>query len=86
MGDRSRFDIYTREEIAELAEAANLTPPERQGFEARAKGASVVCAAMDLCMSERTVERCSARTRKKIARVMHRRREIAQPCEEIAGK
>ena len=84
MGDRSRFDIYTRAEIAELADAANLTPPERQVFESRAKGESVVSTALNLCMSERTVERYSARTRAKIARVQHRRRAGSHACEEVA--
>lgn len=84
MGNRSRFDIYTRDEIAELADAANLTPPERQVFEARARGASVVSAALDLAMSERTVERYSARTRAKIARVQHHRRGTSHACDERA--
>lgn len=84
MGDRSRFDIYTREEIAELADAANLTPPERQVFEARARGSSVVSASLDLCMSERTVERYSAKARAKLARVQHRRRGNSHACEEVA--
>lgn len=82
MGDRSKFDGYTQPEIDELIRLCNFTPREREVFEARAKGKSVVEARFSLSLSERTIERDSAKIRTKIARVQHRRRGCSHACEE----
>lgn len=82
MGDRSRFDGYTQPEIDELITLCNFTPREREVFEARAKGQSVVETQFSLCLSERTIERDSAKIRTKIARVQHHRRGNLRACEE----
>lgn len=84
MGDRSRFDQYTQPEIDEFITLCNFTPREREVFEARAKGQSVIEARFSLSLSERTVERDSAKIRAKIARVQHHRRGNSHTCEEIA--
>ena len=84
MSDRSRFDQYTQPEIDEFITLCNFTPREREVFEARAKGQSVIEARFSLSLSERTVERDSAKVRAKIARVQHHRRGSARACEEIA--
>lgn len=84
MGDRSRFDVYTEPELDEFRRLCNFTPRERDVFEARAKGQSVIEARFSLSLSERTVERDSAKIRTKIARVQHHRREAARTCEKIA--
>ena len=83
MGDRSKFDGYTQPEIDELIRLCNFTPREREVFEARAKGKSVVEARFSLSLSERTIERDSAKIRTKIARVQHRRRGNSHACEEV---
>ena len=82
MGDRSKFDQYTEPELDELRRLCNFTPREREVFDARAKGQSVIEACFSLNMSERTIERDSARVRAKIARVQHRRRGYSHACEE----
>ena len=82
MGDRSKFDGYTQPEIDELIQLCNFTPREREVFETRAKGKSVVEARFSLSLSERTIERDSAKIRTKIARVQHRRRGYSHACEE----
>lgn len=82
MGDRSKFDGYTQPEIDELIRLCNFTQREREVFEARAKGKSVVEARFSLSLSERTIERDSAKIRTKIARVRHRRRGHSHACEE----
>lgn len=82
MGDRSRFDQYTQPEIDEFITLCNFTPREREVFEARAKGQSVIEARFSLSLSERTVERDSAKIRTKIARVQHHRRGNSHACEE----
>ena len=74
MGDRSRLDQYTEPELEEFRQLCNFTPREREVFEARAKGQSVIEARFSLCLSERTIERDSAKIRTKIARVQHHRR------------
>lgn len=84
MSDRSRFDQYTQPELEELRRLCNFTPREREVFDARAKGQSVIEARFSLSLSERTVERESAKIRKKIARVQHHRRGVTRACEEIA--
>lgn len=84
MGDRSRFDVYTEPELDEFRRLCNFTPRERDVFEARAEGQSVIEACFSLNMSERTIERHSAKARAKIARVQHHRREVARTCEKIA--
>lgn len=84
MSDRSKFDQYTQPEIDEFITLCNFTPREREVFEARAKGKSVVEARFALSLSERTVERESAKIRTKIARVQHHRRGVARTCEEVA--
>ena len=84
MGDRSKFDQYTQPEIDEFITLCNFTPREREVFEARAKGQSVVEARFSLSLSERTIERESHKIRTKIARVQHHRRGFARTCEEIA--
>jgi DNA-binding NarL/FixJ family response regulator len=81
MGDRSRFDQYTEPELDELRRLCNFTPREREVFEARAKGQSVIEAQFSLCLSERTIERDSAKIRTKIARVQHHRRGNSLACE-----
>ena len=82
MGDRSRFDQYTEPELDELRRLCNFTPREREVFEARAKGQSVIEAQFSLCLSERTIERDSAKIRTKIARVQHHRRGNSLAREE----
>lgn len=82
MSDRSRFDQYTEPELDELRRLCNFTPREREVFEARAKGQSVIEAQFSLCLSERTIERDSAKIRTKIARVQHHRRGSSHVCEE----
>ena len=84
MSDRSRFDQYTQPEIDEFITLCNFTPREREVFEARAKGQSVIEARFSLSLSERTVERESAKVRAKIARVQHHRRGVVRACEEVA--
>lgn len=84
MGDRSKFDQYTEPELDELRQLCNFTPREREVFDARAKGQSVIEACFSLNMSERTIERDSAKIRTKIARVQHHRRGYSHACEEIA--
>lgn len=74
MGDRSKFDQYTEPELEEFRRLCNFTPTERKIFEARAEGQSVIEACFSLNMSERTIERHSAKARVKMARVQHRRR------------
>ena len=83
MSDRSRFDQYTQPEIDEFFTLCNFTPREREVFEARAKGQSVIEARFSLSLSERTVERESAKIRTKIARVQHHRRRNSHACEEV---
>ena len=82
MGDRSRFDQYTEPELEELRKLCNFTPREREVFDARAKGQSVIETRFSLSLSERTIERDSAKIRTKIARVQHRRRENLRACED----
>ena len=82
MGDRSKFDQYTEPELDELRRLCNFTPREREVFDARAKGQSVIEACFSLNMSERTIERHSAKIRTKIARVQHHRRGYSHACEE----
>ena len=82
MGDRSKFDQYTQPEIDEFIALCNFTPREREVFEERAKGKSVIEARFALSLSERTIERDSAKVRTKIARVQHRRRSNLHACEE----
>lgn len=84
MGDRSKFDQYTEPELEELRRLCNFTPREREVFEARAKGQSVIEARFSLSLSERTIERDSAKIRAKIARVQHHRRGNSRACEQIA--
>ena len=83
MGDRSKFDQYTEPELDELRRLCNFTPREREVFDARAKGQSVIEACFSLNMSERTIERDSAKIRTKIARVQHHRRGYSHACEEV---
>lgn len=82
MSDRSRFDQYTQPEIDEFITLCNFTPREREVFEARAKGQSVIEARFSLSLSERTVERESAKIRTKIARVQHHRRGNSRACKD----
>ncbi|MBP3647015.1 MAG: hypothetical protein J6K55_11410 [Clostridia bacterium] len=82
MGDRSKFDGYTQPEIDELISLCNFTPRELEVFQARAKGQSVIEARFSLSISERTIERDSAKIRTKIARVQHNRRGNSHACEE----
>lgn len=84
MGDRSRFDQYTQPELDEFRRLCNFTPREREVFEERAKGKGVVETQFSLHLSERTIERDSARIRAKIARVQHHGRGVARTCEEVA--
>lgn len=84
MGDRSRFDGYTQPEIDELITMCNFTPREREVFEARAKGQSVIETRFSLSLSERTIERDSAKIRAKIARVQRHSRRSSHACEELA--
>ena len=81
MGDRSRFDQYTEPELDEFRRMCNFTPREREVFEARAKGQSVIEARFSLSLSERTIERDSAKIRTKIARVQHHGRGTSHACE-----
>lgn len=82
MGDRSRFDQYTQPEIDEFITLCNFTQREREVFEERAKGKSVVETRFSLSLSERTIERESKKIRTKIARVQHHRRGDSHACEE----
>ena len=82
MGDRSKFDGYTQPEIDELISLCNFTPRELEVFQARAKGQSVIEARFSLSISERTIERDSAKIRTKIARVQHRKHGNSHACEE----
>lgn len=82
MGDRSRFDVYTEPELDEFRRLCNFTPREREVFDARAEGQSVIEACFSLNMSERTIERHSAKARVKMARVQHQRRGCSQAREE----
>lgn len=82
MGDRSKFDGYTQPEIEELISLCNFTPRELEVFQARAKGQSVIEARFSLSLSERTIERDSAKIRTKIARVQHHRRGNSNACED----
>lgn len=84
MGDRSKFDQYTRPEIEEFITLCNFTPREREVFEERAKGKSIVETRFSLSLSERTIERESKKIRTKIARVQHHRCGNARTCEDIA--
>lgn len=83
MGDRSRFDQYTEPELEEFRALCNFTPRELEVFEARAKGQSVIEACFSLSLSERTIERDSAKIRTKIARVQHHRRGSSHACEKV---
>lgn len=82
MGDRSKFDGYTQPEIDELISLCNFTPRELEVFQARAKGQSVIETRFSLSLSERTIERDSAKIRTKIARVQHHRRGNSHACED----
>ncbi len=82
MGDRSKFDGYTQPEIDELISLCNFTPRELEVFQARAKGKSVIETRFSLSLSERTIERDSAKIRTKIARVQHHRRGNSHACED----
>ncbi len=82
MGDRSKFDGYTQPEIDELISLCNFTPRELEVFQARAKGQSVIETRFSLSLSERTIERDSAKIRTKIARVQHHRRGNSHECED----
>lgn len=82
MGDRSKFDGYTQPEIDELISLCNFTPRELEVFQARAKGQSVIEARFSLSISERTIERDSAKIRTKIARVQHHKRRNSHACED----
>ena len=82
MGDRSKFDGYTQPEIDELISLCNFTPRELEIFQARAKGQSVIETRFSLSLSERTIERDSAKIRTKIARVQHHRRGNSHACED----
>ena len=82
MGDRSKFDQYTEPELEELRRLCNFTPREREVFDARASGKGVVETRFALHLSERTIERDSAKIRAKIARVQHHRRGNLHACEE----
>ncbi|MBQ7887333.1 MAG: hypothetical protein IJ313_10625 [Clostridia bacterium] len=84
MGDRSKFDQYTEPELEELRRLCNFTPREREVFEARARGKSVIETRFDLSLSERTIERDSQKIRAKIARVQHHRRGNSHACEKVA--
>lgn len=84
MSDRSRIDQYTEPELEEFRRLCNFTPREREVFDARAKGHGVIETQFALHISERTIERDSARIRAKIARVQHHRRGVARTCEEVA--
>lgn len=84
MSDRSKFDQYTEPELEELRRLCNFTPREREIFEERAKGKGVIETQFSLHISERTIERDSAKIRAKIARVQHHRRGVARSCEEVA--
>ena len=84
MGDRSRFDQYTEPELDELRRLCNFTPREREVFDARAEGQSVIEACFSLSMSERTIERDSKKIRAKIARVQHHRGGVERTCEKVA--
>lgn len=84
MSDRSKFDKYTEPELEELRRLCNFTPREREVFEARAKGKGVIETQFALHISERTIERDSAKIRAKIARVQHHRRGGARTCEDVA--
>ena len=84
MGDRSKFDQYTELELDKFRRLCNFTPREREVFEARAKGQSVIETRFSLSLSERTIERDSAKIRTKIARVQHHRRGVTRACEEVA--
>lgn len=84
MGDRSKFDVYTEPELEELRRLCNFTPREREVFDARARGMGVIETQFALHMSERTIERDSAKIRAKIARVQHHRRGNSHACEKIA--
>ena len=82
MGDRSRFDQYTEPELEEYRRLCNFTPREREVFDARASGKGVIETQFALHMSERTIERDSAKIRTKIARVQHHKRGNSHACEE----
>ena len=84
MSDRSKFDHYTEPELDEFRRLCNFTPREREVFDARAKGQGVIETQFALHISERTIERDSAKIRAKIARVQHHRRGVARSCEEVA--
>lgn len=74
MGDRSRLDVYIRDERDELIAQCNFTDRELAVFDMRSRGKSVIETQMALHMSERTVVRDSRSIRAKIARAQHRRR------------
>ena len=57
---------------------AGLTDRELEVFEHRARDHSVVQTALDMCISETTVKRDTAKIRAKIARVQHRGRGLSQ--------
>ena len=82
MGDRSRLDQYTEPELEEYRRLCNFTPREREVFDARASGKGVIETQFALHMSERTIERDSAKIRTKIARVQHHKRGNSHACEE----
>ena len=84
-GERSHFDKLIQPEIEDLITMCNLTPREKEIFEARAKGASVIEACFALSLSERTIVRDSASIRRKIARAQHHRREPSHACNEACN-
>ena len=83
MGDRSSFVQYTEPDLEELRRLCNLTPREREVFDARARGMGVVETQFALHMSERTIERDSQKIRAKITRVQHHRRGKSNACEKV---
>lgn len=84
-GERSHFDKLIQPEIDELIAMCNFTPREREIFETRAKGASVIEACFSLNLSERTIVRDSASIRCKIARVQHHRRQDSHAFNEACN-
>lgn len=84
MPDRTKFDQYTEPELDELRRLCNFTPREREVFDERARGKGVIETCFTLHMSERTIERDSAKIRAKIARVQHHRRGISHACDDVA--
>lgn len=62
---------------------AGLTDRELEVFEHRARDHSVVQTALEMSISEATVKRDTAKVRAKVARTMHRRREMSHACESV---